>query len=467
VSGMVGAIGRATTAGALMAVIGVGFGEFARVRMPGWEQGSWYLLGTLAVAAFALAGWPLYRDRDAWVAVAAVFARAADLRQRPGAGDAPERRRELAAAFQLSRAEVFDHRLSARFRRRGRGQRLAEAAGSAEQAAFAAAEAFATGRPSPSTVIDELRRAAIACCAQRLPVITASLTTTMPVARSVPSLALRLRTAARVSTRRTAIIAGVRLSICMAIATAATCALHSESHSFWLPLTVAVAVRPEYASVFVRTINRVAGTAAGALLAAAAIAGLGSGWPVAIAAALSLGFAVLAAPKLYGLAVVGITCSALLSSCIGAADPLNPAVRLIDTFLGCAIAIVFGYLMWPGRANALATLAEPAAAVTAYLRLALRPPGNRPDWDAVRDRAYQLAHQSRRSAEAAVLEPEPARTYAADALPRAVTLETLVDEVTAIADRVDSGAPPPTNEELAELTRRIQVAATPTIAVTN
>ncbi len=164
-----------------------------------------------------------------------------------------------------------------------------------------------------------------------------------------------------------ALLAGLRLALCMAIATAVTGALHTESHSFWLPLTVAVAVRPEYASVYVRTVNRVAGSAIGALLAAAALAVLGSGWPVAAAAAISLGFAVAALPKLYGLGVVGVTCSALLSSCIAVADPLNPAIRLLDTLLGCAIAIVFGYLIWPQRPAAAVTMTDSAAAVTAYL----------------------------------------------------------------------------------------------------
>lgn len=62
-------------------------------------------------------------------------------------------------------------------------------------------------------------------------------------------------------------------------------------------------------------------------------------------------FAVLSAPKLYALSVIGITASALLSASIGNADPVFPLVRLLDTLLGCAIAIVFGYLLW--RRNAV------------------------------------------------------------------------------------------------------------------
>ena len=108
VSGMVGAIGRMATAGALMAVIGLGFGEFARVRMPGWEQGGWYFVGTLVVAMCALAGWPVFRDRVAWAAVAAVFDRSADLLQSAEGDVASARRRTLAAASAVSRSEVFD-----------------------------------------------------------------------------------------------------------------------------------------------------------------------------------------------------------------------------------------------------------------------------------------------------------------------------------------------------------------------
>jgi Fusaric acid resistance protein-like len=453
-SGMVGAIGRLTTAGALMAVIGLGFGEFAHVRMPGWEQGGWYLVGTLAVAVCALAGWPLYRDRAGWIAVATVFDRSADLVQVAGSDDASPARLALAAASAVSRSEVFDHRFfTARFREHGPGRSLTQAAGAAEQAALAAAALYACGQVAPDGVAGEWRRAASDCRQRRVPELAVPLATTFT--HQVQPLAARFRAAAQLATGIPAILAGLRLAVCMATATAVTCALHNESHSFWLPLTVAVAVRPEYASVFVRTVNRVAGTAAGALLAAAAIALLGSGWPVAIAAAISLAFAVLAVPKLYGLSVVGVTCSALLSSCIDAADPVNPAIRLLDTLIGCTIAIVLGYLLWPGRRAAPVVLTETGAAIAAYLQQAAIPASERRDWTAVRDRAYQLAHQSRQLAQAALLDPLPVRTYAAELLPRALTLESLVDEVTAIADRSDAVPP----QQTAALAERISTAS--------
>lgn len=460
-SGMIGAVGRLATAGALMAVIGLSFGEFARVQLPGWEQGTWYLVGTFVLAVFALAGWPVYRDRAAWAAVAAVFDGAASLVAHIGRDGSSTSRLELAAASAASRTEVFDHRLNSRFGTRGSGRRLRQAADVADQAALAAAALLASELADAGVadglrgVVDGLRRAATDSRSRKIPTLPTSLAGAEPIVRQVRPLMVRARVAVQVATDRSALLAGLRLAVCMTAASAITCALHTESHSFWLPLTVAVAVRPEYASVFVRIVNRVAGTAAGALLAAGAIAVLGSGWPVAVAAAVSLGFAVLAVPKLYGLSVVGVTCSALLSSCIGAADPISPPTRLLDTLIGCAIAIVLGYLIWPDRHTAPVVLTKTAIALTAYLEQAVRPPHQRRDWTAVRDRAYRLAHQSRQAAQAALLDPQPIHEYAVEVLPRALNLENLVDEVTMIANLIDSGAPPPPDQEAIELNKRI------------
>lgn len=80
-------------------------------------------------------------------------------------------------------------------------------------------------------------------------------------------------------------------------------------------------LRPEYSSVFVRTINREAGTNIGATFAALVLLFLPSSWTVAIAA-LAIGFAVLSAPKLYALSVIAITASALLSGSIANPDPV-------------------------------------------------------------------------------------------------------------------------------------------------
>jgi hypothetical protein len=241
-AGMLGTVGPAATAAALMAVIGLSFGQFAGLPLPWWEQGAWYLAGTFVVAIAGVSPWILRRHR---------LERASDAAE----SDTPTARRSV---------------------REG------------------------------------------------------------------------TRAGFRVATNPAAIRTGLRLALCMGIATATVVALHEPSHSYWLPLTVAVLVRPEYGSVFVRTVNRVAGTIIGATFAALVLLLLPGSWAIAVSAAVAIGFAVLSAPKLYALSVIGITASALLSASIGSPDPVYPLVRLLDTLLGCVIAIVFGYFLWPG-----------------------------------------------------------------------------------------------------------------------
>ena len=63
----------------------------------------------------------------------------------------------------------------------------------------------------------------------------------------------RVGAMARAALSRAALTDGARIGLCLGVATAITVAMHEPGHTFWLPLTVAVIVRPEYASVFVRT----------------------------------------------------------------------------------------------------------------------------------------------------------------------------------------------------------------------
>jgi uncharacterized membrane protein YccC len=206
-------------------------------------------------------------------------------------------------------------------------------------------------------------------------------------------------------------------------------------------LTTAVIVRPEFASVFVRTVNRIFGTIIGALIAVTVLAVVPAGLPLVAVTALALGFVVLSVPKLYGLVVIGITTSALLSRSIGQVDPVAPAVRLEDTLIGAAVAVVFGYLLWPEarRFPAYAQLSGALDAADDYLREAVKPAPQRRHWQSVRADAYRLAHNARANAEAAVLEPPPVSTRAVRAIPVAIDLEDAVDAITALSSALDAG----------------------------
>lgn len=443
VAGMIGAIGRLVTAFALMAVVGAAFTEFGGVPLPWWQQAGAYLVGTALIAAVALVPWIVRPDHHERAAIAAVLDRSADLGLAIGTDRAATARAELAAAFAASREAVLDHRLLPA--RSSRRRRALGALRDAEAVAHEAAQHYATGAPVPADWVRRRREQA-----EQVRHNTFVADQTPPPTQYGPDLGERFAAAARTALTWAATLAGLRLAWCMAIATAITCGLHHDTHSFWLPLTVAVIVRPEYASVFVRSVNRGAGTVVGALIAAALIAALHSGVPVAIAAALSLGFAVLVAPRLYALCVVGVTCSALLSACIGGPDPAYPAIRALDSLLGCAIAIVFGYLLWPGRQSLPDDVRLEAAtqARAAYLREAVKIPAQRADWPGVRDRAYRLAHRSRAAANRALLEPPPAGELARAALPTAIAIENDADVISALAAAVEAGQPPPPPEEL-------------------
>jgi uncharacterized membrane protein YccC len=250
------------------------------------------------------------------------------------------------------------------------------------------------------------------------------------------------------------------MGLCFGVATATTAGLHHPAHGFWLPLTVAVIVRPEYGSVFVRTVNRVAGTVVGAVLAVVVLWPQPPGLVVALAAAVALGLAVLTAPKLYALYVVGVTASTLLSSSIGRLDPILPEIRLLDTLIGAAIAVIFGYLVWPEsrRLPGAARLDRGIAAAERYLAEAIKAPQHRRRWQDVRDDAYRGAHEIRSAAQAALSEPPPVSRYALQMLPAAADLEDTVDAITAVGAIVDAGQDPA--HQLAEVHAKLAELAT-------
>jgi uncharacterized membrane protein YccC len=439
VSGAVGAIGRLVTAGALMAVIGVTFGQFARLDLSGWAQSGLYLLGSAIVLAFALLAQLLTPAAPWRAAVADQLERAADLLAVVGTPAAAARRVQLSAASGRAWAEVYDHRLGGGFEQRSQAARSARLA--QEIALFAAAR-YAVGSSAATASVAAVRALAAAVRARQpepepvagidddLRAVLASGGRAVPYRRISP-WPVRVRTALAAALTPGALWAGVRLAWCIAISVVITSALHNETHSFWLPLTVAVVVRPEYASVFLRAVNRAVGTLLGALLAAVLILLLDSGTAIAIAATVCLAFAVFAAPRLYALAVIGVTGSALLSACIAAPDPVYPLIRVVDTLIGCGVALVFGYLLWPRRDVDDTGLQAADRAAEAYLHLAARPADERPGWTGVQVRAYGLAHRAR--ALAAERQQQP--LYGTDTVlvELAIALEDVLDLISAVA----------------------------------
>ncbi|MFC6712658.1 FUSC family protein [Branchiibius cervicis] len=461
VSGLVGAVGPAGPAFGMMLSIGVAFGQFGGSSLGPIAQALWYLVGAIVVGVVHFADWPFSRGVAHRRATIGVYDAGADLCEAIGRRDAHGARSRMAAASAKARNAGWDAR--------------------AERVAHAIAALYAEGSPVPPQVVAGLRTAARQLRAGDPVEVSARWTATAGLRAMTQALSGPGSQPPRVvdhdlhppllpSLTGAAVPNAVRMAVCLGVATTVTLAAHDPRHSFWLPLTVAVIVRPEYASIVVRTVNRIAGTIIGALVAAAVLMLWDNGFAIAFAASLGLAFAALTAPKLYALSVIGLTLSAILASSMGHADIETPAIRVLDTVIGAVIAVVFGYLLWPGarRLPQQARLDDALDAATRYLDdAAAGPSRDRTAFVRHRDDAYLRAHGAKAACLAAFAEPPPIPARARQMLPLAMEVKEIVDEITLISLSVDGADPPTapavdrTRERLHDLRSAASAAAAP------
>jgi uncharacterized membrane protein YgaE (UPF0421/DUF939 family) len=150
--------------------------------------------------------------------------------------------------------------------------------------------------------------------------------------------------------------------------------------SYWVPLTVAVVLRPDFGSLFTRGIGRVLGTSAGVTAAGFLVAGLhpDRAWTVVAVGLAAWGaYATYQANFAVGSTFVAAIVLLLLS--VGQIDTTTTALdRLLDTLLGGAFALG-AYLVWPTWSNGHAreALGRLSAAQAAYLQAVLAGVGQR------------------------------------------------------------------------------------------
>ncbi len=260
----------------------------------------------------------------------------------------------------------------------------------------------------------------------------------------------------------------LRLMICMGVAGLVSEVLPLQ-RSYWVALTVAIVLKPDYGSVFARALQRGIGTIVGAVAGAVLLILVHGMW-------LLIPFAVLAALLPYGRSRnYGLLATFLTPLVVVLIDLLAPAGwrlaedRLIDTLIGCAIALLVGFVPWPMSwyAHLPRQFAQTVLDVCAYMEEALLGPGSGggsggsggagggpgggpaaaggrpPDLSRMRRSTYRALADLRAEFQRTMSEPPSISRQATAWWPAVVALEQVMDAVTSTGLAVSQGASVP------------------------
>ncbi|GAB3193630.1 FUSC family protein [Geodermatophilus arenarius] len=438
---------------------------------------AWATLATLVQAATE----PSDPDRSA---VAAVFTRIAGLLTAVGTEGTDDARRELTTALNAA----YDRVIRTRSLAAGRNRQLSELAGVLNaaaplvEAAVAAARTGVHADPHDVTAVHAL--AAAVSGSRELPDERPPALDDGPAVRRAVRHGVRLawavvgdpeeragaavtpprppwrdrlrdladRTLGSTDTREFAL----RLTLCMTIAEVARQLLPIE-RPYWVLLTVAIVLKPDYGSVFTRAVQRGAGTLLGVLIGSLLLSVLPrDGW-VVVAMAVAAGLLPWARGANFGLFSVFQTPVIILL--LDLAVPGGPELvgaRLVDTLIGCAIVLVAGYLLWPQtwRAPLEDALRAAALALDAFVGAAFGadPVARR----RARRATYRALTELHTQLQRRLAEPPPISTRAGAWWPVIVQLERTADAVTEAVIAVNGGEPGPDPSQVAVLRRALR-----------
>lgn len=495
VSGMMSTIGAVASVSGLLLLLNSVVG--AGLPMPGewWLAPILMTSGGLLVLTLALLAWPLRSGIPERAAVAATYRSVAELLEAAGT----ERYDEARAAVTASLNKAYDLVLARRTRAHGRNPdlvRLIAQLNAITPVVEAAPAAHQCGVPMPPEFPAEVRRLADEVAspgnaevpAPRLPdPLDPSADAVDHALRHVAELlndadphgivhgknaadrlgrpaALRVR--ARRAARNVILSSaswryGLRLALCIGIAQSLV-SLIEVPRSYWVALTVTFVLKPDFGSVFSRAVLRALGTAAGLVVAAAVLSEVPRGWwdvPVMVVLAALIPALT---PRGYGYQTAAITPVILLLS-----DVLNHqgfglvVPRLVDSLIGCAIALVAGYLLWPESWHTRIgdRLADAVADTASYVESAFGTAVDVAERARMRRGLYRDLSVIRTEFQRALTEPPPMGARAAAWWPLVIAVERIVDATTAARVRIRHGAGEPTLTEVGEVARQLRELA--------
>ncbi|MFI8101396.1 FUSC family protein [Streptomyces sp. NPDC086023] len=503
VSGMISSIGTVASVSGLLLLLNAVVGAGLALPRPWWIAPLLLSAGGLFVLLLSLLGWPVRGRAPERAAVAATYRALADALEAAGTpGPAYEERRQ---AVTQALNHAYDLVLARRARVPGRSPSLVRMLAQLNVVipmVEAAPVAHQRGRPLPPEIPAAVRE--LADAVEEELTGTGELDLGLP-APSGPSeraiesalhhaaaivhtpdpdlynvddrlgrpAALRIR--ARHAVRDVMLSGdswryGLRLALCIGLAQSLVSLVEVE-RSYWVALTVTFVLKPDFGSVFSRAVLRAVGTAVGLVLAAGVLGEVPRGWwdvPVMLV----LGALIPAfSAKGYAFQTAAITPVILLLSDLlnhQGFDLIRP--RLMDSLIGCAIALVAGYLLWPEswRTRIGDRLADTVDDAARYVERSFRRDlGDDPDAlraarvsrIQARRRIYRDLSSVRSEFQRALTEPPPAGTRAAAWWPLVVAVERIVDATTAARVRVNHGAEPPRPEEVERIAAHLRELA--------
>ena len=512
ISGVLSAIGDigSVTGLQLLVYTALGAGPLGALR-PIWHTVVGFLLGVIWAFILILPGWLWSPHGKEERNVAAVYDALAALLTSIGTPAFTARRQALTAAFNTA----YDELLTARSTSIGRNEptmRLAQALNVSHLIAEAGTALGVAGtKPPPPLVIDIVSRMADSVrdgtpppmipppwdqgpASVALRDALASAAQTLTRDWSPPAMGAEgppaLRERVRAGLDRSASVAGrlragagrlldefgggrlsriftLRLMICMGAAGVVTEVLHLP-RSYWVLLTTAIVLKPDYGSVFARALQRGLGTIVGAVAGAVLLILIHGTW-------LLIPLAVLAALLPYGRSRnYGLLATFLTPLVVVLIDLLSPSApgwqlagdRAIDTVIGCAIVIVIGFAPWPMSwyARLPRQFGQATLDVCGYLQATLEPGtdgASRPEVTRMRRATYRALSDVRTEFQRTMSEPPSISRSATAWWPAVVALEQVMDATLATALAVQQGAEVPADgvRQLAAALQEVAQAA--------
>ncbi|MFG3227298.1 FUSC family protein [Kitasatospora sp. NPDC048194] len=495
-SGMISSIGAVASVSGLLLLLNAVVGAGLPLPSPWWLPPALLLLGGLLVLALTLLAWPLRGGTPERGVVADTYRAVAALLEATGSPGYDAKRHELTRSLNQS----YDLLLARRARRHGRSPTLVRllaqlnalvpvveavaavqlrppGSGPPPSGYPAAVRALADvvergrtapadGRPAPPD-LPEPRGPSTRALAEAIRHAEAVVHEAAPDPYAAgdrlgrpAALEVRARLAAR-----TLLLSGgswrygLRLAVCIGLAQVLVSVI-AVPRSYWVTLTVTFVMKPDFGSVFSRAVLRALGTAAGLLIAVPVLAEVPHGWwDVPVMAALAMLIPALSV-KGYAFQTAAITPVILLLS-----DLLNHQgfhlvlPRLYDSLIGCGIALLVGYLLWPESWHTRIgeRLADAVQDTASYVGLAFTtgPGRDEPARARYRRRLYRDLSAVRSEFQRALTEPPPVGTRAEAWWPLVIAVERIVDTTTATRVRVEHGAAMPTPAEVGAVTRQL------------